>query len=114
MDLRQALFKAIDLSGISAKELSEIAKVTPTQISRFRKGKDISSSTLQRLIDGLPPEAYAHFHSIIAPKQNSNNEIADQLFQLAHQLKKNSKSPNLSVVKEDESDFPLLPKASNS
>lgn len=114
MDLRQALFKAIELSGISAKDLSEMANVTPTQISRFRKGKDVSSSTLQRLIDGLPPDAYAHFHSIIAPKQNSEDEIANQLLQLAYQLKKKSSSRNLTVVNEDDNDFPVLPKASNS
>ena len=110
MDLRQALFKAIDLSGISAKELSEMAKVTTAQISRFRKGKDVSSSTLQRLIDGLPPDAYAHFHSIIAPKQNSEDEIANQLLQLAYQLKKNSSFRDLPAVNKDEGDFPLVSK----
>ncbi len=90
MDLRQALFKAIVRAEVSAKELSERAQVTPTQISRFRNGKDVSSSTLQRLIDALPADAYEYFHSLLASKRKSDLEIAEQLFELASQLRQSS------------------------
>ncbi len=94
-NLREALFQALAQAEISAKELSERAQVTPAQVSRFKNGKDISSSTLQRLIDALPPKAYNHFYSLIAP-QKSEQEIAEQLFELASQLKQNGSANYLN------------------
>ncbi len=88
INLREALFQALAQAEISAKELSEKSQVTPAQVSRLKNCKYISSSTLQRLIDALPPKAYNHFYCLIAP-QKSEQEIAEQLFELASQLKQN-------------------------
>ena len=105
MDLRQALFKAIARAEVSAKELSERAQVTPTQISRFRNGKEISSSTLQRLIDALPTDAYDYFHSMLAQSPKNDDEITERLFELVSQLRKNRHSRNSSQGQPQEKEL---------
>ncbi len=90
MDLREALFKTITRAEISSKELSQAAGITPAMLSRFKNGKDISSSTLQKLINALPPEAYSYFHSLLTPKQESDRDLVEQLFELASQLRQSS------------------------
>ena len=91
-NISQALFEALAWGGMTAKELSQTAGVTEAQISRFRKGGDIYSSVVQRLIDGLPDRIYNKFLLVLdgyqAPK-NTDVQIADQILDLAYQLKKN-------------------------
>lgn len=97
----QALFEAMAWGGMTAKELSQKAGTTEAQISRFRKGGDIYSSVVQRLIDALPDRIYNKFVLLLeghqAPK-NSNVQIADQIVDLAYQLKQNRSKNNKELI----------------
>lgn len=89
MNLREIYFEAIAQTGVSAKEISRRSSVHETQISRFRKGGDISFENFQKLVAGLPPRAFAKFHSLLNPSGRSNEEIAEQMILLAEQFKSN-------------------------
>ena len=100
-NLSQALFEALDQDGMTAKELSKLAGVTEAQISRFRKGGDLYSSAVQRLIDALPTSIYNRFLSLLSNKeevreqsQSSEIKIAEQIWQLARELKRNRTQKN--------------------
>ena len=88
--ISQALFEALAWGGMTAKELSRSAEVTEAQISRFRKGGDIYSSVVQRLIDGLPDRIYSRFIALLdgheVPK-SADVQIANQILDLAYELK---------------------------
>lgn len=103
-DISQAFFEALAWGGMTAKELSEIAGVTQAQISRFRKGGDIYSSVVQRLIDGLPDRIYQKFLSLLDEKEkeiprNADTEIINKILDLAYDLK-NSRSTTSKTNKE--------------
>jgi predicted transcriptional regulator len=86
MQLRDALFTAIDKSGLTGKELSERANVSQAQISRFRKGEDLSYSTIQRLINGLPRETHHQFCTLLMVGEMTSQELADLIMVAVTQL----------------------------
>ena len=88
MELRNALFAAIDKSGLTGKELSERSGVTQSQISRFRKGEDIAFLTFQRLVSGLPREAYHQFITTLMVEQMSSQELGNVIMSAVTQLQK--------------------------
>ena len=100
-NISQALFEALAWGGMTAKELSQTAGVTEAQISRFRKGGDIYSSVVQRLIDGLPDRIYNKYLLLLdgyKPPKSTNVQIADQILDLAYQLKQNKAKNNKELV----------------
>ena len=90
MQLRNALFIAIDRCGLTAKELSEQSGVSQAQISRFRKGEDLTFSTYEKLIKGLPREAYHQFCALLMVEQMNNQELGDLIMTAVTQLQKKS------------------------
>lgn len=90
MQLRNALFTAIDRYGLTAKELSEKSGVSQAQISRFRKGEDLTFSTYERLVKGLPREAYHQFCALLMVEQMNNQELGDLIMTAVTQLQKKS------------------------
>ncbi len=99
-NLRKAVFEALNLSGETAKKLSEASGVDQSQISRFRKGGDISFANYQKLVLGLSPVAYDYFINLIATSktEGSNSDIAEQLILLAEKLKESRKRGELAKV----------------
>ncbi|RUS93788.1 hypothetical protein DSM106972_095470 [Dulcicalothrix desertica PCC 7102] len=86
MQLRDALFTAIDKYQLTAKELSEKAGVSQAQISRFRKGEDLAFSTFQRLVDGLPRDAKNHFCTLLIVGEMDNQELGEMIMVAVAQL----------------------------
>lgn len=94
------MFKTIDRCELTAKELSERAGVSQAQISRFRKGEDLAFSTFQRLVDGLPREAYHQFCTLLMVDQMNNQELADLIMLAVTQLQqKSAESPTNGLDK---------------
>lgn len=86
MELRDALFKAVDRAELTGKQLSEKSGVSEAQISRFRKGGDISFKNFQKLIDGLTRQAYHQFVCQLLIEQMNNQELADLIMVAVSQL----------------------------
>jgi len=86
MLLKDALFKAMDKCGLTAKELSERSGVTQAQISRFRKGEDLAFLTFQRLVAGLPREAYHQFTTTLVVEQMDSQELGNLIMSAVTQL----------------------------
>lgn len=92
-NISDALFEALAVEGVTAKQLSQLAGCTEAQLSRFRNGGDIYSSVTQRLIDALPDRVYNQFVLLLSGQEavkvnRSDAQIADQILDLALQLKK--------------------------
>lgn len=52
---------------IVAKQLGEVANVSPTIISRYRTGKrELTTRILEQLLEALPEKAYLHFLELMA------------------------------------------------
>ena len=90
-NISQAFFEALKLGDIKGKEISKAANVSEQQISRFRRGKDLYVSVLQRLIDALPAKDYEVFLSLLGKQiePKSDEEIADDIMNLANKLRNN-------------------------
>ena len=92
-NISDALFEALAVEDMTAKQLSQLAGCTEAQLSRFRNGGDIYSSVTQRLIDALPDRVYNQFILLLSGQEpvktnKSDAQIADQILDLALQLKK--------------------------
>ncbi|PSN20584.1 hypothetical protein C7271_01505 [filamentous cyanobacterium CCP5] len=62
VNVREALKYTIEDLGISAADLASRAKITPAALSEFRNGhRDISTRSLQSLLDSLSQEEYVYF-----------------------------------------------------
>ncbi len=88
-NISEALFEALAWGGMTAKELSKKADVTESQISRFRKGGDIYSAVVQRLIDGLPERIYHRFLELLRGDEltSTDVQIANKILDLAYDLR---------------------------
>ena len=79
-----AFDKTLKKHGISGKAISNHAKVSESHISQFRNGKggDVSSATLERLLDAmeeLAPGSKLHFCLLLAGKNPDELEDPDLL-----------------------------------
>ncbi len=93
MELREVLFKAAERSELTGKELSERSGVSEAQISRFRKGGDISFKNFQRLVDGLPPHAYHQFACQLLVQRMSNKELSELVIVAVSRMSKEDNEP---------------------
>lgn len=64
MDSREALNITFEVFKIKAADIAETSGVRASQISRFRNGRDIYVSTLDALVDALPPLARTYYFAL--------------------------------------------------
>jgi len=58
--------------GIKGVWLSEQSGIAEATISKFIQDKsDVRASTVERIIDGLPPEAREYFFNLLYPRTNN-------------------------------------------
>ncbi len=71
MEFREALNETIRVFHLKAVDLAQASGVTEAEISRFRKGrKDVTATTLYKLIQGLPNNARAYFLILCSEDRN--------------------------------------------
>jgi hypothetical protein len=62
MEFREALNETIRVFQLKAVDIAVASGVNEQEISRYRKGhKDINSTTLHKIITGLPKNARTYF-----------------------------------------------------
>ncbi|NJL10838.1 MAG: hypothetical protein HC908_13550 [Calothrix sp. SM1_7_51] len=108
--MRDALFTAIDKSGLTGKDLNERSNVSQAQIYRERKGDDLSYSNIQRLINGLPRETYHQFCTLLMVGEMTSQELADLIMVPVTQLQqKPAGAQNNGLSKHQHQESTILP-----
>ena len=100
VNFSEALDKALERYGISAKWLSEQSGVSQQMISQFRNGKQrIYSDSLEKLLAALPGEVRDYYFGLLGGNSNleaaitsmTDAEVSDLLILLAKRF--NNRSP---------------------
>ena len=79
MDYRQALKETMFRFDLKGVELAQRADVKRTQLSAFRTGKrDLYASTLQQIIEAMPPEAQAYYYELLKRSAVHPNASVDR------------------------------------
>lgn len=98
-NISDALFEALAVEDMTAKQLSQLSGCTEAQLSRFRNGGGIHTTVFQRIIDSLPNRVYSQFVLLLSGQEaekvyRSDSQIADQILDLALQLKRSRAKKN--------------------
>ncbi|MBD2006477.1 MULTISPECIES: helix-turn-helix domain-containing protein [Cyanophyceae] len=96
VNFSEALDKALERYGISAKWLSEQSGVSQQMISQFRNGKQrIYSDSLEKLLAALPSEVKEYFFGLMSSgnleatiASMTDSEVSDLLILLAKRFNK--------------------------
>ncbi|MDX1920797.1 MAG: helix-turn-helix transcriptional regulator [Candidatus Caenarcaniphilales bacterium] len=77
MKFRDSLNTVFEAFSVSAIDVAERANVGADQISKFRRGhKDLNSSTLERIVEALPPSAKTYFYFLMASNSDESKPAA--------------------------------------
>lgn len=96
MDFSTAFDQTLKEYGLKAKDIASESGVTETSISLFRKGKkDITASSLGRLLSALPADARQHLCFNLLVKDMDQTAMASMLTVIAHQLKDTPKKTSV-------------------
>ena len=92
--IASCFFEILKRGKMTAKEISKRSGVTEANISKFRKGGDIYSSTYERLVEALPKELKRQYYLLLSEDKSpiiSEYELklkaADDIEQTAYQLR---------------------------
>lgn len=89
-------FEILKRGKITAKEISKRSGVTEANISKFRKGGDIYSSSYERLVEALPKELKKQYYLLLSEDKSPiiseyelKLQVADTIENTAYQLRQN-------------------------
>ena len=95
-NITNCYFRVLRLGKITAREISQKSGVTEANISKFRKGGDIYTSSYEKLLDALPEKLKKQYYLLLTEGESpqiSDTElelnIADRLENSAYQLRQN-------------------------
>ena len=76
--INKALQKTMQDCGIKGVWLSEKTGISEASISKFIQEKlDMRATSIERIIDGLPPEARNYFFDLLHPRTNNMKALLD-------------------------------------
>ena len=94
--ITSCFFEILKRGKITAKEISKRSGVTEANISKFRKGGDIYSSSYERLVEALPKELKRQYYLLLSEEESPiiseyklKSEVADIIESTAYQLRQN-------------------------
>lgn len=100
-DIASCFFEVLKRGKLTAKEISKRSGITEANISKFKKGGDIYSSSYERLVKALPEELRKQYYYLLledkSPKKGDNQlklEVADLIESSAYQLRQNRTHDN--------------------
>ena len=89
-------FETLKRGKLTAKDISKRSGVTEANISKFRKGGDVYTSTYEKLIDALPKELKKQYYLLlledkppIVSEYEMKSKVADTIENTAYQLRQN-------------------------
>lgn len=99
-NIADCFFEILKRGKLTAKDISKRSGVTEANISKFRKGGDVYTSTYEKLINALPKELKKQYYLLLSEEkqpiisENDLIEAADIIESTAYQLRQSRVSSN--------------------
>lgn len=73
MKFAEAFRETMFRFGLTGNEIAERSGLTPTQISKFRKGENLRIDSVERILEALPEEAKEYMMLLVLQKREADH-----------------------------------------